>query len=84
MFDCTVYIFYERESFCIPILFVRNLYSGHFYLFVCLLHFRCVALEFCFTKTCKLEKEEVVFLLRPNIRYIGCPKRPGQRPVFWV
>jgi hypothetical protein len=34
-------------------------------------------LGFCFAKTYKLKKEELS-LLCLNIRYMGCPKRPGQ------
>jgi hypothetical protein len=61
MFDYIVYVFYEHESFCVLLLFVRNLWSGHFHLFVCLPQFHGVGLETCFLKTCKLEKVELVF-----------------------
>jgi hypothetical protein len=36
------------------------------------------AVSFGICKTCKLEKEELLSLLCLNVRYMGCPKRPGQ------
>jgi hypothetical protein len=59
--------------------------QGVFHLLVHLPQFRDVGLETCFITTCKLEKEELAFfLLCSNIRNMGCPKRPGQWPVFLV
>jgi hypothetical protein len=57
----------------------ETLCSRHLYLLVRLPQFHSMELEICFAKTCKLEKEELcLFLLCLNIRYMGCPKRPGQ------
>jgi hypothetical protein len=61
MFDYDVYVFYERESFYALALFARNLCSRRFHLFVRLPQFRSIGLDIYFAKTCKLEKEELVF-----------------------
>jgi hypothetical protein len=71
MFDYGVYVFYERKSFCVLGLFTRNLCSRRFSLFVCLPQFRSVELEICFAKTCRLEKEELVFFIMREYKIHG-------------
>jgi hypothetical protein len=73
MFDCIVYAFYEHKILCVLMLFVRNLCSRHFHLFVRLLQFPSVGLEICFAKTCKLEKEELFFFIMLGSRG-HCPR----------
>jgi hypothetical protein len=67
MYDCSVCFFVNARVICSDAI-VRNLCSRRYlYLFVRLPQFCDVALVFCLfcicTKTCKLEKEELVFLL---------------------
>jgi hypothetical protein len=71
MFDCGVYVFYERENFRVLGLFARNLCSRRFYLFVRLPQFCSVELEICFAKTCRLEKEELVFFIMLEYKIHG-------------
>jgi hypothetical protein len=40
--------------------------------------FAAIPFGICLVKTCKLEREELCLYLCLNIRYMGCPKRPGQ------
>jgi hypothetical protein len=82
LFDYIVYDFYERKSFCVLMLFVRNLCSRHFHLFVRLPQFRSVGLEICFAKTCKLEKEELVFFIMLEYKIHGVSQET--RPVTCV
>jgi hypothetical protein len=70
-----MYILYERESFlCSDAVCQKLVLKALFYLPVLLPHFRDVALviffKFCI-KTCKLEKEELVFLLCLNVKIHG-------------
>jgi hypothetical protein len=71
MFDYVVYVFYECESFRVLTLFVGNLCSGHFHLLVRLPQFRSVGVEICFAKTCKLEKEELVYFIMLECKIHG-------------
>jgi hypothetical protein len=82
MFDCGVYVFYERESFRVLGLFSRNLCSRSFYLFVRLPQFRSVELEICFAKSCRLEKEELVFFIMLEYKIHGLSQET--RPVTCV
>jgi hypothetical protein len=63
--------FMKCESFRVLGLFARNLYSRRLCLFVRLPQFRSVEPDICFAKTCRLEREELVFFIRLEYKIHG-------------
>jgi hypothetical protein len=67
----------KHESFRVLGLFARNFVLKRLYLFVRLPQFHNVELDICFAKTCRLEREELVFFIMLEYKIHGLSQETG-------